>query len=166
MSAHKIAFAFLSIILALLNFNIYPSTYIFAQEGDGSSDNGENGDDNLNLCNFDHIKKFSGNGTLISSWGQKGNGDGEFLHPHGLAIDSVGNLYVTDEERLDVQKFDKNGRFLTKWGSEGSGKGQFTRRIEDINIDSSDNAYVVDVGNNRIQKFHSNGNFISMWGSK
>src|SRR5215208_2633282 len=110
MSARNISFAFLSIILALLSFNIYPSIHIFAQEDDE-----ENGDDNLNLCNFDHIKKFSGNGTLISSWGKKGSGDGKFLHPHGIAIDSVGNLYVTDEEKLNVQKFDKNGKFITQW---------------------------------------------------
>ena len=59
---------------------------------------------NLNLCGFHHIKKFDSNGKLITSWGEKGNGDGQFIHPHGIAVDSEGNVYVTDEERQDVQK--------------------------------------------------------------
>src|ERR671924_1251486 len=92
-----------------------------------------------NLCDFHRIKKFDTQGNLITSWGTKGTGDGQFLHVHNLAVDSSGNIYVTDEERQDVQKFDSNGTFMTKWGSPGRGQGEFSPRIEDINVDSSNN---------------------------
>src|SRR5215216_5067051 len=92
----------LSILNACLSLNAR------AQEDDSESEK----DSNLNLCNFDHIKKFYGNGTLVASWGKKGTGDGKFLHPHAIAVDSRGNVYVTDEKRLDVQKFDKKGDFI------------------------------------------------------
>ena len=80
-------------IVALVAFTgsqCYPSLVVMTSAQD---------DDELNLCGFHHIKKFDSNGKLITSWGEKGNGDGQFLHPHGIALDREGNVYVTDEER-------------------------------------------------------------------
>ncbi|MDX1371250.1 MAG: hypothetical protein R3321_02205, partial [Nitrososphaeraceae archaeon] len=48
------------------------------------------------LINFHHIKKFDMSGNLIDSWGIKGIKKGEFLHPHGIASDSKGDIYVSD----------------------------------------------------------------------
>ena len=118
------------------------------------------------LCDFHSVKKFDKDGNYVTSWGTRGMEKGQFLHIHGIALDSSGNVYTSDEENSRIQKFDSNGKFITMWGSEGSGKGQFSKKIEDINVDSSGNVYVVDYGNNRIQKFDSNGKFITMWGSK
>jgi hypothetical protein len=44
--------------------------------------------ENLNFCGFHHIKKFDTNGRLIASWGGKGTRNGQFIHPHGIAVDS------------------------------------------------------------------------------
>ena len=33
----------------------------------------------------------------LSQWGSEGNGDGEFSKPQGLAIDSDGDVYVSDQ---------------------------------------------------------------------
>ncbi len=119
------------------------------------------------IVDFGRIQKFSNDGKFITKWGSKGTGDGEFLHIHGIAADSNGTVYATDEERGIVQKFSNDGKFITKWGSEGKGDGQFSSKIEDITVDSDGkNVYVVDYGLNRIQKFDSNGNFITKWGSK
>jgi tripartite motif-containing protein 71 len=99
----------------------------------------------------------------FKKWGSSGSG-GQFNGPEGIAVDSLGNVYVTDYVNDLVQKFDSNGAFITKWGSSGSGDGQFNGP-EGIATDSSGNVYVTDFNNHRIQKFDSNGAFITKWGS-
>src|SRR5919107_504089 len=114
---------------------------------------------------FDHIKVFDSNGKLISSWGPTGSGDGQFLHAHGIGLDSAGNVYVSDAENTNIQKFDSNGKFITKWGSKGSGDGQFIGPWG-VAIDSAGNVYVSDQQNPVVSKFDNNGKFITKWGSK
>jgi len=117
------------------------------------------------VSEFKHILKFDKDGNFVKDWGIKGYEDGQFLHVHGIAVDSFGNVYTADFETYSIQKFDSEGNFLLKWGSEGKGDGQFTK-IEDINVDSSNFVYVVDYGYQRIQKFDQFGNFITKWGSR
>ena len=102
--------------------------------------------------------------TFVTKWGSSGTANGQFLGPIGVAVDSSGNVYVTDSHNNRIQKFDSNGTFITKWGSNGSADGQFGNQSY-IALDSSDNVYVADYYNHRIQKFDSNGTFITKWGS-
>ena len=90
--------------------------------------------------------------SLVAIWGSEGTGNGEFVEPHGVAVDSLDNVYVVERLNSRVQKFDSNGNFITKWGSEGTGEGQFNIP-EGIDIDSSGNVYVADTHNSLIQKF-------------
>ena len=119
----------------------------------------------------DRIQKFDSNGTFITKWGSKGDGDGQFDYPAYIAVDRPGNVYVADTANSRIQKFDSNGTFITKWGSYGRGDGQFLTRPVDIAIDLFDNVYVTecnsdcDADDDRIQKFDSNGTFIAKWGS-
>ncbi|KZL89743.1 cell wall-binding repeat-containing protein [Clostridium magnum] len=115
------------------------------------------------------VQKFSSDGNLIKEWGTKGSGDGQFVNPRGIAVDSSsGDVYVLDTDNSRVQKFNSNGEFISKWGNWGYGNGQF-RYPRGIAVDSSSgNVYVVDADNNRIQKFNSDGNFqgaLGSWGS-
>ena len=41
----------------------------------------------------DWIMKFDQNFNFISEFGSVGDGPGEFDHPHGIGVDSLGNLY-------------------------------------------------------------------------
>jgi DNA-binding beta-propeller fold protein YncE len=103
--------------------------------------------------------------VFLFEWGQPGSGDGQFNSPSGIAVDSVGNVYVADTANNRIQKFDDQGTFLLKWGSAGSGAGQFTSP-NGVAVDSTGNVYVVDSANHRIQKFTSSGGFITAWGSQ
>ena len=123
--------------------------------------------DNVNsdsyTSNFHFVKKFDKNGNLVGSWGTVGSQDGQFLHAHGITIDSKDNVYVSDAENCNIQKFDKEGNFIAKWGTKGKGPGQFLQP-ESMAIDSMDNIYVAEYSGKNIQKFDNNGKFIKMWG--
>ena len=49
-------------------------------------------------------------------WGSRGSDKGEFEVPHSIAIDSFGNLFVTDTANDRIQKFTNNGTFLMQFG--------------------------------------------------
>ena len=87
-----------------------------------------------------------------------GSGDGEFLNPTDVELDSLGNILVVDSFNERVQKFDKNGNFIMKFGKSGIGNGEFNTPFE-LAIDSSDNIFVVDNNNNRVQVFNSDGGY-------
>src|SRR5919112_3094853 len=58
----------------------------------------EETENNNNPPGFKSIKKFDSNGKFITSWGSEGTGDGQFLHAHGIDIDSSDNVYVSDDD--------------------------------------------------------------------
>ena len=51
------------------------------------------------------IQKFLADGSFLAKWGSKGNGDGQFLAPSGIAVDAAGNIYVGDMGNHRIQKF-------------------------------------------------------------
>jgi DNA-binding beta-propeller fold protein YncE len=92
-----------------------------------------------------------------------GTGDGELVWPTSSAIDSHENIYVSDEQRHDVQVFDREGSFLYRWGAPGSGAGQFNRP-SGLAADTDGNILVVDCLNNRVQKLSPTGQPLTQWG--
>jgi tripartite motif-containing protein 71 len=113
------------------------------------------------------VLKYDPNGKFLLQWGSPGTGDGQFDmsgHATGfVAVDSQGNVYVTETHR--VQKFDSNGKFLLKWGTEGTGDSQFSLALA-IAIDRQDHIYVVDIKNNDVQVFDDSGKFLLRWGEE
>jgi HYR domain/NHL repeat len=111
------------------------------------------------------VQKFNSSGVFQLSWGTAGSGNGQFLNgAGGVAVDSAGNVYVTDLGNHRIEKFTSGGSFIMSWGSSGTGNGQFSGP-EGIATDASDNIYVADTGNHRIQKFNTSGTFITKWGT-
>lgn len=84
-----------------------------------------------------------------------------------LAVDSNGNVFVTDLQNQRIQIFDGYGNYLGKFGTAGSGFGELGY-IVSIAIDSQDFVYVSSYTNqvtavSRISKFDNEGNFITEW---
>ena len=52
-----------------------------------------------------HIQKFDASGNFITSWGSLGSGNGQFIDPEHLAIDSEGDVYVSDRGNNNIQVF-------------------------------------------------------------
>ncbi len=95
-------------------------------------------------------------------FGTNGSGDGQFSFPMGVAVDSVGNIFVADSYNHRIQKFDSNGGFLAKWGALGNGNGQFIYPTG-IGFDTANNIYVAERTNHRVQKFDNDGVYITQW---
>jgi DNA-binding beta-propeller fold protein YncE len=80
------------------------------------------------------IVRFSPDGHVLSSWGSKGSGDGQFNDPTSVAVDSTTNkVYVADPRNRRIQVFDSEGKFLTKWSVPEWGQ---PAGFEDLVIDS------------------------------
>jgi len=62
------------------------------------------------------VHRFSGQGELISSWGEPGTtAPGEFFSPHCLWVDGDGHIYVCDRKNNRIQIFSPQGDFLRQW---------------------------------------------------
>ena len=64
------------------------------------------------------MQKFASFGQFITKWGWYGTSDGDMISPSGVAVDSEGNVYVTDRDNHRVQKFTADGEFIAAWGTE------------------------------------------------
>ena len=51
------------------------------------------------------VQKFDTNGNFITKWGSYGSGDGQFVDPEHLTVDSEGNVYVSDRHNNNIQVF-------------------------------------------------------------
>ncbi len=87
--------------------------------------------------------------------GGHGNGRGQFENPHGLAVDSAGNILVADTGNGRIQKFSPNGTFVTSIA---------TTDPNGIAVDRAGNIYVAEIGSkHRVQKLGPDGRFIAEW---
>jgi NHL repeat len=58
------------------------------------------------------VAKVDKNGDWVKSWGEPGDGPGQFNTPHSIAVDAQGNVYVADRGNRRIQVFDGDGKFL------------------------------------------------------
>lgn len=84
------------------------------------------------------VHKYSKDGKLVCSWGEPGNGPGQFVLPHGIALDSAGLVYVADRENSRVQIFTPDGDYVREWG--------WLNRPYDIFIDDQDMLHIAEGG--------------------
>src|SRR5262249_57057674 len=84
------------------------------------------------------VHKFSAEGRLVFSWGEPGNGPGQFRLPHGIAVDTQGIVYVADRENSRIQLFAPDGAYLSEWTD--------VARPCQLYIDGPGNGYVAELG--------------------
>ena len=84
------------------------------------------------------IHRYTPDGKLSLSWGQPGDGPGEFVTPHGLCIDKQGRVYIADRQNMRIQIFTPDGEFITQWKD--------VHCPNQMVIDDEDNMYVAELG--------------------
>ena len=90
-------------------------------------------------------------GDKINSFGQKGDNDGEFDMPRGVAVDDDDNIYVVDKMNSRIQKFTPNGEHLASIGKEGHGALEFDWPKAISIHPQTKNVYVTEANNHRVQ---------------
>lgn len=122
------------------------------------------------------IRKISGGVVTTFAGSVSGNADGlgakaRFGSPTGIALDDVGNLYVTDGTNRNIRKITSDGKVTTVAGNGDYGHtngsvytASFTSP-SGIAVDKAGNIYIADTYDNRIRKITPAGEVSTFAGS-
>jgi sugar lactone lactonase YvrE len=92
------------------------------------------------------IVRFNKDGKYLGQFGERGTGDGQFMQPHGLAVDAQGRLYVADRGNNRIQVMTPEGKFIASWP-------QFSRP-SGVAVDSKGTVYSADSESGSVNPAH------------
>lgn len=101
------------------------------------------------------VHRFDQRGEHRTSWGEKGEGPGQFALPHDVWVDPRERVLVCDRENQRVQHFDREGHYLGEWSNLRSPMAIFIR--DDI-------IYLAE-GRQRVTIMTLDGDVLARWGS-
>ncbi len=107
---------------------------------------------------------FSGDGDLATS--------AELAGPNGVAVDSVGNLYISDAANHRIRMVNPSGTITTIAGNgiqgfSGDGGAAISAELGNVRgiaVDSAGNLYLADAVNHRIRKVSTSGTITTVAG--
>lgn len=128
------------------------------------------------------IRKIDSNGIIVTVAGNGVAGFGEdggiataaqLNNPRGIAVDTVGNLFVSDTQNHRIRKVNSSGIITTLAGSGTAGYGgdggaataATINTPGGIAVDSSGNIYFADTKNHRIRRIAPNGIIATLAGT-
>jgi outer membrane protein assembly factor BamB len=104
------------------------------------------------------IHSFDAEGNPLGAWGERGEGEGQFLAPTAITTSPGGELVVVDLGRRDVQWFDAKGNYLRSLtGPDAS--TPFGRPV-DAMYDADGNLWVLDHSLHALFKFDQDSTLI------
>jgi len=94
-------------------------------------------------------------GTNQITYGGQGGGAGGFYGAYGIALDTLGRIYVADTYNCRVVRMDnmQGANWTTYGGTCGSAPGEFYDP-QGIAVDSAGRIYVMDTGNSRFVRIN------------
>jgi len=103
-------------------------------------------------------------GAFVTSFGRRGEGEGEFSWPTSLTFGPEGDLFVLDQINCRVQVFGEDGEYQDQFGRLGPGYGEFIRP-KDIAVDDVGFIYVTDNAFNNVQLFDADFSLLTFVGT-
>ena len=104
------------------------------------------------------ITTVAGNGAMGPGY----SGDGgpatsaQLSDPHGVAVDAVGNMYISDTGNNSIRKVNTNGIITTVVGNGTSYVGVLNHPLG-ITVDADGNLYIADTYNNVVRRLSPTG---------
>jgi sugar lactone lactonase YvrE len=129
------------------------------------------------------IRKVDPNTNIITNlagYGSAGfGGDGDlaiyaiFNQPRGVAVDSLGNVYIADTLNNRIRRIDLSGKMGTIAGTgvagfAGDGGPAGAAQLNNpsaVAVDAAGNLYIADTGNSRVRKIDNSGKIFTVAGS-
>lgn len=115
-----------------------------------------------------NVTTFAGNGNFSSQNGTVNTAS--FRVPRFMAVDPMGNVFVSEFEGHRIRKIDPSGNVTTFAGggsgfANGNGTSARFNKPSDLVFDAAGNLYVCDLLNHRIRKIDPSGNVTTFAGS-
>jgi sugar lactone lactonase YvrE len=111
------------------------------------------------------VHAFDSDGTLVFSFGRRGEEASRFNFPTHIFWSPAGELYVTNSLAFRIEIFDEDGNPLGSFGRHGDGSGDLAMP-KGIAVDRDGVVYVVDSLFDNVQLFNRKGDFLLTLGRR
>lgn len=109
------------------------------------------------------IYRYSLDGQLLGSIGQRGDQPGLLNYPTHIAVDGEGRLYVSDTMNFRVQIFSPDGTPVKTFGLQGDSFNTFDK-IKGISVDSEGHIYIADSAQGMVKIYDQEGRLLLFFG--
>jgi sugar lactone lactonase YvrE len=103
-------------------------------------------------------------GKERAKFGTSGEKKEEFNHPTDIAVDDLGQIYVTDSLNFKIKVFTPEGALISQFGAAGDAPGDMFKP-KGIAVDSGGHIYVCDAMLDAVQVFDDSGRLLLSFGS-
>ncbi len=104
------------------------------------------------------VHRYTGEGEYIQSWGEWGDGPGQFALSHCVRIDRYSRVWICDRENSRIQIFDLEGNFLTQWTDLAKPDTIYFHPTEDV-------VYIAEL-DRQISIYDFDRQLLSQWGGR
>jgi hypothetical protein len=125
------------------------------------------GKDRVYLSTFGPLVTLSLDGRILDTWGGRSRAIGGFDFPHGVGVDSRGNIFVSDTNNTRLTALNKKGDVLWTRGRPPEGIMDPKKGLNlpaGLCMDDKERIYVVDAFDYGIKVFNTRGTQVATFG--